>query len=69
MPLPKFVVLNGVRYAWKDILKARREQKREPPQQPSLFQLKDDARPAPERSAAGRFLEPSLLDLMKGGAQ
>jgi hypothetical protein len=34
------------------------------PQQPALFELKDDHRPAAERTAAGRYQEPTLPGLM-----
>lgn len=59
----RFVEIDGKRYAWKDILQKRREQlaqSRQP--QPALFELKEDARPPTERTAAGRYLEPTLFD-------
>ena len=31
------------------------------PSQPPLFELKEDCRPAAERTAAGRYLEPTLF--------
>ena len=34
------------------------------PTQPTLFELREDARPMTQRSATGRYLEPSLLDMM-----
>jgi hypothetical protein len=59
----RFVEIDGKRYAWKDILQKRREQLRQSRQpQPTLFELKDDARPASERTAAGRYSEPTLFD-------
>jgi hypothetical protein len=59
----RFVEIDGKRYAWKDILKERREQLQQSPQpQPTLFDLKEDARPPTERTAAGRYLEPTLFD-------
>ena len=64
MPLPKFVVIDGKRYAWRDLLEKRREQRIPEPIQPALFDLKDDTRPEGERSAAGRYLEPSLFTLL-----
>jgi len=30
--------------------------------QPTLFELKEDARPPAQRSAAGRYAEPTLFD-------
>jgi hypothetical protein len=32
-------------------------------QQPALFELRDDCRPATDRSAAGRYREPSLFSV------
>ena len=32
-------------------------------EQPALFELKEDRRPIPERTAAGRYSEPSLFSL------
>ncbi len=34
------------------------------PKQLSLFELKDDCRPAAERTAAGRYQEPTLFAVM-----
>ena len=53
---PAFIVIEGKRYAWKDILKLRREQRKLARQrQLTLFELKDDSRLA--RSAdVGRSL-------------
>ena len=57
-----FIVIDGKRYAWKDILKLRREQRKAARQpQLTLFELKDDSRPATQRTAAGRFTEPTLF--------
>jgi len=32
-------------------------------EQAVLFEMKEDSRSAPERTAAGRYTEPSLFDL------
>ena len=58
----RFIEIDGKRYAWKDILQKRREQRHSAPPQPTLFELKEDARPPAERTAAGRYLEPTLFD-------
>ena len=59
----RFVEIDGKRYAWRDIIALRREQaKRERQPQPTLFELKEDARPASARTAAGRYSEPTLCD-------
>lgn len=71
MKLPDTIMIEGRAYSWRVLMAARREQleawKAAQPQQPALFALKDDCRPAAERSAAGRYLEPSLLGLMREG--
>ena len=59
----KFIWIDGKRHLWRDVLQLRREQKRAHAnaKQPALFEMKDDRRPAAERTAAGRYLEPSLF--------
>ena len=63
MSLPKFITLDGKVYRWRDVLRLRREQAREAkqPQQQTLFALKEDSRPASQRTAAGRYSEPTLF--------
>jgi hypothetical protein len=59
----KFIEIDGKRYAWHDILKLRRDRvkaARKP--QPTLFELKDDSRPASQKTAADRYAEPLLFD-------
>ena len=60
----RFIEIDGKRYLWRDILEMRREQKRAhaAAQQLALFELKQDCRPSAARTAAGRYLEPSLFD-------
>ena len=60
--MSRYIVIDGKRYAWRDILALRREQRQAPQPQATLFELKDDARPVPQRTAAGRYAEPSLFD-------
>jgi hypothetical protein len=59
----RFIDIEGKRYLWRDLLELRREQKRAfaRAQQPTLFELRDDHRPVTERTAAGRYREPSLF--------
>jgi hypothetical protein len=59
----KFIEIDGKRYVWRDIVKLRRQQLEafRKAHQPPLFELKDDHRPATERTAASRYLEPSLF--------
>ncbi len=47
---------------WKEILKLRREQRKAARQpQLTLFELKEDSRPASQRTAEGRYTEPMLF--------
>ncbi len=64
---PTTIVIDGKRYVWKDILQRRREQctAMAEAQQLVLFDPVDDARPAKERTATSRFLEPSLFTLLE----
>jgi hypothetical protein len=57
------IEIDGKRYLWRDILQLRRAQREAHAraQQPTLFQLKEDHRPMADRTAAGRYREPSLF--------
>jgi hypothetical protein len=59
----KFVEIAGQRYRWKDILRLRKEQDKaaKQPQQETLFDLKDDSRPATQRTVTGRYESPTLF--------
>jgi hypothetical protein len=65
MTTASYIDIDGKRYLWRELLQLRREQKKAHAraQQPALFELKEDCRPVAERSAAGRFREPSLFSL------
>ena len=56
-----FIEIDGKRYAWRDILRLRREQRQAKSTQPTLFPLREDSRPATQRTADGRFSEPTLF--------
>lgn len=66
MKRPATIEIAGKRYLWRDILALRKAQMEEAKrvQQPALFTLHEDSRPKPERSAAGRYAEPSLFTLL-----
>jgi hypothetical protein len=66
MSAPRFIEIDGKRHLWRDIVKLRQEQRRAAAksQQPPLFELRDDCRPATDRSAAGRYREPSLFSVI-----
>lgn len=59
----QFIEIDGKRYLWRELLQLRREQKKAHAraQQPALFELKDDHRPVTQRTADGRYREPSLF--------
>jgi hypothetical protein len=59
-----FIEIDGKRHVWRDILELRREQLRERPraEQPALFEVIEDSRPVSQRTAAGRYREPTLFD-------
>ena len=65
MTQPALIEIDGKRHVWRDLIQKRREQLRAAAKavQPPLFELRDDSRPATERTAAGRDLEPSLFAL------
>jgi hypothetical protein len=47
MSFPKFIEIDGKRFAWCELLKLRRAQRRAiVTGEPVLFELKDDSRPA-----------------------
>jgi len=60
---PKFIEIEGKRLLWRDLLRLRREQKQACAKaaQPALFELHEDRRLPADRTAAGRYLEPSLF--------
>jgi hypothetical protein len=62
-----FIVIDGKLYRWKEILEQRRAQLAAAgaaqASQLALFAgLHADRRPVAERTAAGRYLEPSLFE-------
>ena len=68
MKRPDVIMIEGRAYSWRAISELRQAQleawKAAQPQQPALFQLIHDRRPASERSPAGRYREPTLLALL-----
>jgi hypothetical protein len=65
MTKPDTLIIDGHAFSWQRLCDLRRAQleawKASQPRQPALFELKDDCRPAPERTAAGRYREPTLF--------
>jgi hypothetical protein len=69
MAMRDIILIGGHAYRWQEICELRRQQlkarKAARVEQPTLFDLKADCRPAAERTAAGRYQEPTLLGLMR----
>lgn len=61
MPMPRHIDIDGRRYLWRDLVALRRAQAPPRLEQPALFELHEDRRPACERSAAARYQTPSLF--------
>jgi hypothetical protein len=65
MAKPDTLVVDGHALSWQRLCELRRQQldawKAAQPSQPPLFELKDDCRPEAERTAAGRYREPTLF--------
>jgi hypothetical protein len=58
------IIIEGNVYQRKEIRRLRREQIQAARKlQPTLFELRTDARPASQRTANGRFTEPTLFPL------
>lgn len=73
MKRPDTIMIEGCAYSWRAILELRRAQieawRAARPPQPALFELREDSRPAAERTAAGRYREPTLLTLLQDAAE
>jgi hypothetical protein len=61
------IMIEGRTYSWRQLCVARRQQieaqQAAQAKQLALFEMRKDCRPGSERTAAGRFLEPSLFSL------
>ena len=63
-----FIAIEGKHYRWKDILELRRAQLAaayaDPAAQLALFEaLREDHRPVDERTASGRYQQPTLFEM------
>jgi hypothetical protein len=65
MAKPDIILIGGHAYRWRQLCELRRQQldawRAEQARQLALFELKVDYRPAAERTAAGRYQEPTLF--------
>jgi hypothetical protein len=68
MAKPDTIIVDGHAFSWQRISELRRQQleawRADQARQLALFELKDDCRPQAERTAAGRYREPTLLSLI-----
>jgi hypothetical protein len=66
MAKPDTLIVDGHALSWQHLCDLRRQQietwKKAEGRQPALFELRDDHRPITARTAAGRYLQPSLFD-------
>jgi len=66
MAHPDILIVDGHAFSWQRLCDLRRQQleerKKAEARQLALFELRTDCRPRAERTAAGRYLEPTLLD-------
>ena len=64
MAKPDIVIVDGHALRWQRLIELRRQQleawKAEDFRQLTPFKLKDDCRPMAERTAAGRYREPTF---------
>jgi hypothetical protein len=65
MPRSDILIIDGHAFSWQRLLELRREQLKawhaEQCRQPTLFDLRHDSRPEAERTASGRYREPTLF--------
>ena len=65
MARPDTIVIEGRAYSWRVILELRKAQleawRAAQAQQPALFELRQDCRPKCERTASGRYEEPTFF--------
>lgn len=62
-------MLEGRAYSWRTLRELRRQQldaiRKSRGAQTVLFELREDHRPESQRTASGRYAEPSLLDFSR----
>lgn len=60
---PRYLIIDGKHYLWRDLLRVRQEQRKAAKkEQPTLFPLKEDRRPPSQKTAHGRYEEPTLFE-------
>lgn len=71
MARPDTIIIEGRAYSWRALTTLRKAQldacRKAQGEQPALFELVEDCRPRSERTAAGRYDEPTLLTFLTDG--
>jgi hypothetical protein len=66
MAKPDTLIIDGHAFSWQRLCDLRRQQleawNKSEARQPALFELRTDCRPRADRTAAGRYREPSLRE-------
>ena len=65
MARSRFIDIDGRRYLWRDVGALRRAQTQPVTTQPTLFPVHEDRRPRSQRTAAGRYHEPTLFAVIE----
>jgi hypothetical protein len=69
MPRPDTIVIDGCAHSWRALVALRKAQldawRTARGEQPALFELHHDCRPKAERTTAGRYAAPTLLDRLR----
>jgi hypothetical protein len=70
MAKPDIILIGGRAFSWQELCELRRQQLEDwraaQPRQLALFELRDDCRPATERTAAGWYQEPTFWARVAG---
>jgi hypothetical protein len=70
MPRPDTLIVDGHCFNWQRLCELRKRQlearRASQAQQLTLFEMREDCRPESERTSAGRYEAPTLLELMRG---
>ena len=73
MAKPETIVVDGHGFNWQRLCELRRQQleawRAEQGRQLTLFELREDFRPSAERTASGRYEQPTMLSLIDADPQ
>ena len=70
MSKPDTLIVDGHGFNWQRLCELRKQQlearRASQAQQLTLFEMREDCRPEIERTSAGRYEAPTMLELMRG---